>query len=123
VLSPTYNYQASVVKLDGHIVRSIGFGSAPSLLSDGTRVVYIGPSIDRPADGLYIMELASGITKLLAGTRSGDINPLWSPDGSSIAFPRGPSSGPIGAPGSHNIVVVNTDGSDLRQPVGAAQSW
>ncbi len=115
VMPPSYNYQASVVKLDGSIVKAIGFGSAPSLSPDGTRVVYIGPSVDGPADGLYIMDLASGNTAVLAGTRSGDINPLWSPDGSRIAFTRGPSSGLIGAPGAYDIVLVNPDGSDLRQ--------
>ncbi|HSL46969.1 MAG TPA: hypothetical protein VK897_26265 [Anaerolineales bacterium] len=115
VVPPTYNYQASVVKLDGSIVKSIGFGSAPSLSPDGTRVVYIGPSVDGPADGLYIMDLTSGNTARLPGTGSGDINPLWSPDGSRIAFTRGPSSGLIGAPGSYNVVVVKPDGSDLRQ--------
>jgi hypothetical protein len=115
VVPPTYNYQASVVKLDGSILKSIGFGSAPSLSPDATRVVYIGPSVDAPADGLYIMDLASGNITRLPNTRSGDINPLWSPDGSKIAFTRGPSSGLIGAPGSYNVVVVNPDGSDLRQ--------
>ena len=115
VVPPTYNYQAFVVELDGSLVKSIGFGSAPSLSPDGTRVVYIGPSVNGPADGLYIMDLASGNTTFLSGTRSGDINPLWSPDGSRIAFTRGPSSGLIGAPGSYNIFVVNPDGSSLRQ--------
>ena len=115
VAPPDYNYQASLVKLDGSILKSIGFGSAPTLSPDGTRVVYVGPSIDGPADGIYIMDIASGDTARLPGTRSGDTNPLWSPDGSTIAFTRGPSSGLIGAPGAYNIVVVNPDGSNLRQ--------
>ena len=115
VVPPTYNYEVSVVKLDGTILNSVGFGSSPSLSPDGTRVVYIGPSVDGPADGLYIMDLASGNTTRLPGTTKGDINPLWSPDGSRIAFTRGPSSGLIGAPGAYNVAVVNPDGSDLRQ--------
>jgi hypothetical protein len=114
VSPPTYNYSASVVKLDGSDLQSIGFGSAPSLSPDGTRVVYIGPNVDGPSDGLYIMDLASGNTTRLPGTTTGDINPLWSPDGSMIAFTRGPSSGLIGAPGPYNVVVMNEDGSNLR---------
>jgi Tol biopolymer transport system component len=114
IAPPTYNYSASVVKLDGSDLQSIGFGYAPSLSPDGTRVVYIGPNVDGPSDGLYIMDLASGNTTRLPGTTTGDINPLWSPDGSTIAFTRGPSSGLISAPGPYNVVVVNEDGSNLR---------
>ena len=115
VVPPSYHYQASVVKIDGSIMKSIGFGSEPSLSPDKTRVVYTGPMIDGPADGLYVMDLATGNTTRLQNTRPGDTNPLWSPDGSKIAFTRGPSSGLIGAPGPYNIVLVNPDGSDLRQ--------
>jgi hypothetical protein len=112
---PDHYYQVSVAKLDGSNFKSIGLGSAPSLSPDGTRVVYMGPAVDGPADGLYITDLASGITSLLPGTTKGDMNPLWSPDGQTIAFTRGPSSGLIGAPGPYNIVVTNVDGSDFRQ--------
>jgi hypothetical protein len=115
VVPPTYNYEVSVINLDGSNLKSVGFGSAPSLSPDGTRVVYIGPNVDRPSDGLYIMDLASGNKTLLPGTTRGDINPLWSPNGGKIAFTRGPSSGLIGAPGAYNVVVVNPDGSNLRQ--------
>lgn len=115
VVPPSYNYQATVLRIDGSILKSIGFGSAPTLSPDGARVVYVGPSIDAPADGLYIMDIASGETARLPGTRAGDANPLWSPDGSTIAFTRGPSSGLIGAPGPYHIVVVNPDGSNFRQ--------
>jgi Tol biopolymer transport system component len=43
------------------------------------------------------------------------MNPLWSPDGQTIAFTRGPSSGLIGAPGAYNIVLTNADGTNARQ--------
>jgi len=111
---PDYYYQVSVTKLDGSRLKSIGFGSAPSLSPDGTRVVHMGPAIDGPADGLYITDLVSGNTTLLPGTARGDMNPLWSPDGQQIVFTRGPSSGLIGAPGSYNIVLMNADGSNFR---------
>ena len=43
------------------------------------------------------------------------MNRLWSPDGQTIAFTRGPSSGLIGAPGPYNIVLTNVDGTNVRQ--------
>jgi hypothetical protein len=112
---PDYYYQAFVDNLDGSASKSIGLGDMPSLAPDGSRVVYNGPMKDGPANGLYIMELASGETTLLPGTARGDFNPLWSGDGSQIAFTRGPSSGLIGAPGPHNIILVGADGSNLRE--------
>jgi Tol biopolymer transport system component len=115
LLPPTYNYEISVVDLDGSNRKSLGFGSAPSLSPDGTRVVHEGPMIDGPSKGLFITDLASAITTPLPGTATGDMGPLWSPDGQRIAFTRRPASGLIGAPGPYNIVMMNVDGSDVRQ--------
>jgi hypothetical protein len=128
VVPPTYNYQAVIAKLDGSDKKSIGFGSAPSLSPDGTHVVYVGPNVDGPSDGLYIMDLASGTTTLLPGTAKGDMGPLWSPDGNRIAFTRGPSSGLIGAPGPYNVMVMDVGGSNFRQltegnDANYAQAW
>ena len=113
--SPDFQYEVSVAQLDGGDLKPIGLGFAPSLSPDGKRVVYIGPFIKGPADGLYVTDLASGYTSRLPGTTKGDLNPLWSPDGSKIAFTRGPSSGLIGAPGSYRVMVMDADGSNLRQ--------
>jgi hypothetical protein len=112
---PDYYHHVLVAKLDGSSLKSIGYGSAPSFSPDGTRVVHMGPAVDAPADGLYITDLASGNTRLLPGTTKGDMNPLWSPDGQTIAFTRGPSSGLIGAPGPYNIMLTNVDGTKARQ--------
>jgi len=125
---PDYYYQVSVTRLDGSGSKSLGLGSAPSLSPDGTRVVHIGPVVNSPADGLYITDLASGNTTLLPGTTRGDMNPLWSPDGQTIAFIRGPSSGLIGAPGPYNIMLTNVDGKNARQltegmEANYAQAW
>jgi Tol biopolymer transport system component len=125
---PDYYYQVAVAKLDGSGLKSLGLGSAPSFSPDGTRVVHIGPVVNSPADGLYITDLASGSTSLLPGTTRGDMNPLWSPDGQTIAFTRGPSSGLIGAPGPYNIMLTNVDGTNARQltegmEANYAQAW
>jgi Tol biopolymer transport system component len=120
MLPSDFQYQVSVARLDGSDLKSINFGFAPSLSPDGTRVVYIGPWIDGPADGLYITDLASGNTSRLPGTTTGDLNPLWSPDGKMIAFTHGPASGLAGAPGSYTVVVMDVDGSNVRQLTDAA---
>ena len=114
VVPPTYNYQVSVVHLDGSNMKSLGFGSMPSLSPDGTHVVYVGPGNSGPSDGLYIRDLANDHAIHLPGTTTGDFNPLWSPDGKKIAFTRGPSSGLIGAPGPYKVMLTNMDGSDLH---------
>jgi len=56
------------------------------------------------------------------------MNPLWSPDGQTIAFTRGPSSGLIGAPGPYNIMLTSVDGTNARQltegmEANYAQAW
>lgn len=115
LVSPEFHYEVSIARLDGSDPKSIGFGFAPSLSPDGTRLVYIGPWIDQPADGLYMTDLALGNTSRLPGTQTGDINPLWSPDGKKIAFTRGPVSGLSGDSGSYSVMVMNADGSNLRE--------
>jgi Tol biopolymer transport system component len=119
---PDYNYKVAVVNLDGGGRRTISLGDSPSLSPDGTRIVYNGPMDDGPPDGLYITDLASGVTTLLPGSARGDSGPLWSPDGSRIAFTRGPSSGLIGAPGRYNIFIVDPAGSDLQQLTNGSEA-
>jgi TolB protein len=115
LVPPTNNYGASIVHLDGSDETSLGFGSEPSLSPDGSRVVYVGPADKGPSDGLYIIDLASGNKIHVPGTTTGDTHPLWSPDGSKIAFTRGPSSGLIGAPGPYHIMVMDITGSNSQQ--------
>jgi hypothetical protein len=115
LLPPTYNYEVSVAKLDGSGQKAYGFGFGPSLSPDGTRIVHQGPMIAAPSDGLYITDLSSGNSVIVPGTGLGDMGALWSQDGQKIAFTRGPSSGLIGAPGPYNVMIMNVDGSDLRQ--------
>jgi hypothetical protein len=115
LLPPTYNYEVSIAKLDGSGQKAYGFGFGPSLSPDGTRIVHQGPMYEGPSKGLYITDLASGNSAIVPGTGLGDSGPLWSRNGQKIAFTRGPSSGLIGAPGSYNVMIMNVDGSDIRQ--------
>ncbi|HSM02782.1 MAG TPA: hypothetical protein VK960_10155, partial [Acidimicrobiia bacterium] len=58
---------------------------------------------------IYVGDLASGTTTRIVGGPDEDINPIFSPDGTQIAFVRGT---PITGPGS--LMVVKPDGSHLR---------
>ena len=117
LLPPENHYQVSVGSLDGSDLKSIGLGFAPLLSPDGTRLVmWFDPSM-APQTVCTSQSWLPG-TSLLPGTSTGDLNPLWSPDGKRIAFTRGPASGLIGAPGPYRVVVMDMDGSNFRQLTG-----
>ena len=95
-----------VSNLDGSGVIALGPGAFPDLSPDGQRVVYRGAD-----EGTYVRELASGETKLLPGTQQKDVYdnwPMWSPDGSQIAFYR--------VSGNHDfdLYIMDANGGNLR---------
>jgi len=94
------DWHISVLNLNDDREKSFGPGTWPSLSPDGSHLAYSG------ADGLYIVDLATDEKKLLPGTNENDYNPLWSPDGSQIAFVRGA--------GAFDIYLISADGSNLR---------
>jgi Tol biopolymer transport system component len=112
---PTYNYQMYLINLNGSDRKALGFGDSPFFSPDGSKIVHNGSSETGPSDGLFITDLATGDTKLLPGTARGDSGPIWSPDGTQIAFTRGSASGLIGAPGTSDIILTDLDGSNSRQ--------
>jgi len=81
---------------------------AASASPDGSRIAFActsdGPSICAAnADG-------SGVVVLTPGTANED-QPVWSPDGSRIAFRRWPAGGPPGLANRADIWVMNADGT------------
>lgn len=59
---------------------------------------------------IAVIDLAtSALRRLTDDPATFDVSPAWSPDGSQIAFSRGPEMGPS------QIYVMDADGTDVRQ--------
>lgn len=99
----------SLTSLDGSGQQMLTGARDGSLSAGGSRLAY-------SSDGIYIIDLTSNQTTKLPGTADGDFNPLWSPDGSQIAFMRGM--------GIFDLFLINADGSGLRSLTsGGFQEW
>lgn len=109
VLAPDYQYHILKGSLDGSQPIDLGLGSSASLSPDGKTLVY---SSD---DGLKLLNGWDGVPQSIAGTTRSDLGPIWSPDGKTIAFTRGPASGLIGAPGPYKLMLMDADGSNIRE--------
>jgi Tol biopolymer transport system component len=122
VLEPDYQYHVLTSNLDGTQQQVLTLGDGGSLSPDKSRIIFNSNA------GLQMMDLASGAATPLQGTGKNDRDALWSPDGTKIAFTRGPVSGLIGAPGPYSLYLANPDGSD-QQPLlvnadtNTAQAW
>jgi Tol biopolymer transport system component len=84
----------------------------PAVSPDGSRILFvnrIGPEDDFYTEYLYVMNADGTDPVRLPPLNGGGIGaPVWSPDGSQIAF-----SGWIGDPG-YDIWVMDADGTGLR---------
>lgn len=91
--------------------------SYPSLSPDGRHV-----AVSRVVDGngdLWIVDVARGTQRRFSTDPSPDLAPLWSPDGSQIAFRSA-------RPGSFDLFIKSTTGPDDEQKVavdGNLKSW
>lgn len=122
ILPPDYSYHVLSADLTGSAPIDLGVGDNGSLSPDLKTLLY------STNDGLMMRDMASGETHLVADTSRRDTGALWSPDGSQIAFSRGPASGLMGAAGSFELMLMNADGSNQRkllQDNGThmAQAW
>ena len=96
-----------------------GNDTAPAWSPDGHKIAFSSPLADEP-NGISTMNPAgSSVTRLTHGGLSsgfpvGDIEPVWSPDSTKIAFGR------LVFRVGLDLVVVNADGSN---PTFAAREW
>jgi serine/threonine protein kinase/Tol biopolymer transport system component len=78
------------------------------LSADGRRIAIARASPDGTGEALLVTDIARGVTSLLAGREFAGVNdPVWSPDGSLIAFTGSRS-------GSSAIIVRPADGGVER---------
>jgi Tol biopolymer transport system component len=91
--------------------------SYPSLSPDGRHV-----AVSRVVDGngdLWIIDVARGTQRRFSTDPSQDLAPLWSPDGSQIAFRSARQ-------GSYDLFIKSTTGPDDEQKIvvdGNLKSW
>ncbi|MEA5077077.1 MAG: hypothetical protein VB013_00775 [Anaerolineaceae bacterium] len=121
-LAPDYYYHVLSADLTGNAPIDLGLGDNGSLSPDQKSLIY------STNDGLIIRDMTSGETHLVADTSRRDRGALWSPDGSLIAFSRGPASGLIGAAGPYELMIMNADGSDQHKLLedngsNTAEAW
>ncbi len=121
-LAPDYYYHIMTVNLDGSNEQIIAESDGGELSPDSSKMIYNSDT------GLQMMDMETKAITMVSGTAMNDRGPLWSPDGTKIAFTRGPASGLIGAPGPYSIIVSNPDGSNQvalvsNTDANFAQAW
>ena len=96
------NYGSFIINMDGSIKRTVNRSTYPSLSPDLHYLAFGGE------DGLYLIDLTNGSQALIPNTTPADGIPLWSPDGTRIAFWRSDDL---------DLYVINPDGSHLRRVI------
>ena len=129
-----FNSDRDGIPLRGYLVEPAGTGlraieadtwvEYPSFSPDGTHLVFSGHAGSNY--DIYIVEIETGRTTQLTDSPGGDGWPVWSPDGSTIAFTTerddcertepGEDCWRTGEPGEHHDVwIMDIDGGNLRR--------
>jgi len=121
-LEPEFLYHVLTADLNGTNQIDRGLGYDGSMSPDKRTLIYSS------SDGLKLLDLATGQINSVPGTTKRDEGAIWSPDGSMIAFTRGPASGLIGGLGSYSLMLIDADGSNQRvllenADANIAQAW
>jgi hypothetical protein len=109
-MAPDFLYRVMLSSLDSSDQELLSFGNGTSLSPDGHQVIF------NTDTGLQLMDLSTQMISPLVDTGKNDRGAVWAPDGSKIAYTRGPSSGLIGGPGPYSIIISNPDGTQ-QMPV------
>ena len=104
-------WEFATTALDGSNRRPIPGAENGAFSPDGALLAY-----STPADGIHILDLATGAAAPLPGTAHGDFHPVWNPDGKRIVFNRGA--------GVFDLFITNLDGTEMRPLTqGGGQEW
>jgi Tol biopolymer transport system component len=117
----------SIAHIDGSGVRDLDLGMAafePSFRSvDGAEVLFVGNQGNtRTGSGLYAYDLAGGVLRTIVAPSDGfDVGaPVWSPDGSQIAYQKWTDANGI----TGKTHVVSADGTrDIELPSPDEAVW
>jgi len=99
---------------DGHVVEKLGDTDryrTVRLSPDGRRLAVL---IGEPGGSIWVYDLARGTRTRYTFGGAGDRTPVWSPDGSQIAFSRFVA-------GASDIFVVASNGAGTEKPLFAAE--
>ena len=95
-----------LMNANGDNAHFVATGARPAFSPDGTRLVYAGPDFT-DQQGIHVVSTdGTGDKRLTTGR---DWSPVWSPDGTQIAFVHVAS---IADPQRFVIQTINVDGSD-----------
>ncbi len=127
IVFETYNFheglasQASTVDLDGTdaIILTEQGASYPSFSPDGSKIVYEYYDFGKDANDVWMMDSDGSNKTRLTTNFTGDHRPVWSPDGSKIAF-MSASAGNRDiwvmtlkeVSGNNNVITVDDDGGE-----------
>lgn len=98
-----------------------GVDEMPSLSPDGKRVAFVRTLHDGTKEGrrseLIVAGIAGGEAQRLTENTVEDVNPVWSPDGRSIAF------GEFNGSNRGTIATIHADGSAVRTVTSTGREY